>query len=383
MASPSSAMLRSRLVQRLERDGCITSDAVRQAFLAVPRELFLSVYAAENGLGAVYRDEAILTRKGPAGEPLSSSSQPAVMALMLERLDLFPGARVLEVGAGTGYNAALLATIVGRGGTVVSMELDAATAAEARTALAAGGYDVQVEVGDGREGWPPQAPFDRIVVTASCRRVPRIWHEQLGDRGLLQLPLWIRGPELQLVTTLRRDEGGFRSVSALVGAFMPIRGRGRSALAPGPAETGNAQLLRGAALARLTEVERGRLQALPLVPPRIRRIDPEAIWPLWFFLRIMIPARYLVLSGASVGVVGPGGRSLALLDRGDRTELPGRRRSAAAIRSYGTEEAETLLLDLIERWRARGGPSDRDLAVDIRFDGDVSRVRCRWSRRDD
>src|SRR4051794_16053500 len=102
-----SAALRRALVSELEVRGVIRSAAVRSAFLRVPRELFVPERLAEDGLDAVYRDEAIVTKTGPQGMPMSSSSQPSIMAEMLERLLVEPGMRVLEVGAGTGYNAAL------------------------------------------------------------------------------------------------------------------------------------------------------------------------------------------------------------------------------------------------------------------------------------
>jgi protein-L-isoaspartate(D-aspartate) O-methyltransferase len=108
-----SSELRAGLVRRLEAGGWIRSPRVREAFLATPRELFLPEFAAREGLGAVYRDEAIVTKRARHGMPLSSSSQPAIMALMLEALEPADGMRVLEIGAGTGYNAALLAHLVG------------------------------------------------------------------------------------------------------------------------------------------------------------------------------------------------------------------------------------------------------------------------------
>jgi protein-L-isoaspartate(D-aspartate) O-methyltransferase len=95
------------------------------------------------------------------------------MAVMLEQLDVRPGQRVLEVGAGSGYNAVLLATLVGPGGLVVSGELDDQVARSARAALAQGGYPVQVATADGRHGWAAGAPFDRIIVTASTNDVVR------------------------------------------------------------------------------------------------------------------------------------------------------------------------------------------------------------------
>ena len=113
---------------------------MRDAFLRVPRELFVPAFAAEHGLDAVYRDEAIVTKTDEHGTPISSSSQPQIMAIMLERLALEPGLRVLEIGAGTGYNAALLKTIVGPRGRVVSVDVDPELARGARSRLRRGGW---------------------------------------------------------------------------------------------------------------------------------------------------------------------------------------------------------------------------------------------------
>jgi protein-L-isoaspartate(D-aspartate) O-methyltransferase len=127
--------LRERLVATLERRKLIQSARVREAFLAVPRELFVSQFATREGLEAVYLDAAILTKQNEYGIPLSSSSQPSIMALMLEQLDIQDGMRVLEIGTGTGYNSALLSVLVGRRGHVASVDVDARIAAEARRVL--------------------------------------------------------------------------------------------------------------------------------------------------------------------------------------------------------------------------------------------------------
>lgn len=134
----SSDRLRRRLVRDLRAKGAIRSPAVRDAFLAVPREQFLSGLVAELGLEAVYRDDAIVTKRDTRGLALSSSSQPALMAEMLELLAVSPGDRVLEIGAGTGYNAALLTHLVGPNGKVTSIDIDPALARAARKTLRQG-----------------------------------------------------------------------------------------------------------------------------------------------------------------------------------------------------------------------------------------------------
>src|SRR5437016_1775132 len=112
MVKPASR-LRADLVRELREEGVIGSEAVADAFATVPRERFIPQIVREHGLDAVYRDEAFVTKKDSRGMPLSSSSQPALMAQMLDLLQLQPGQRVLEIGAGTGYNAALLSHLVG------------------------------------------------------------------------------------------------------------------------------------------------------------------------------------------------------------------------------------------------------------------------------
>src|SRR4051812_2082062 len=111
--------LRQALVDKLRADQSIRSRPVEAAFRAVPRHLFVP----ETPLEDVYRDMVIPTKK-ESGQWISSSSQPTIMAIMLEQLQLKPGQRVLEIGAGTGYNAALIAHIVGSKGYVTTIDLD-------------------------------------------------------------------------------------------------------------------------------------------------------------------------------------------------------------------------------------------------------------------
>ena len=133
MTASSSVRLRRAMVASLEASGAIRSEPVRDAFLAVHREHFVPELAKRDGLAAIYRpDVALTTATDNRGVAISSSSAPAIMAPMLEALQLDPGHRVLEIGAGTGYNAALVKPLVGPRGRVTTVDLEAAFARRAR-----------------------------------------------------------------------------------------------------------------------------------------------------------------------------------------------------------------------------------------------------------
>ncbi|HEY3142532.1 MAG TPA: hypothetical protein VGJ86_15445 [Acidimicrobiales bacterium] len=227
-----SAQLRRRLVEHLWRNRLLHDRRVARAFLAVPREAFLPETMQRFGLTAVYRDDAIVTRRDPDSRiPLSSSSQPAIMALMLEMLDVRLGHRVLEIGAGTGYNAALLGLLVGpEDGLVVTVDIDLQIARQAAAALRSVGSRAHVVAGDGAVGMPGLAASrdalaDRIEVTASSAAVPRAWYDQLADDGLLVVPIRLSDQieRAHAVTCLRKVAGGFRSQTVIAGGFMPLR----------------------------------------------------------------------------------------------------------------------------------------------------------------
>src|SRR5439155_22237013 len=137
---------------------------------------------------------ALITHLSPssgsgAATPISSSSQPSLMAQMLEDLKLVPGLRTLEVGAGTGYNAALLAQVVGPG-LVASVDVDRNVLSEAWDHLRAfAERGVDLKHADGRCGYKDQAPYDRIMVTAATPDLEPAWLEQLREQGLLLAPL--------------------------------------------------------------------------------------------------------------------------------------------------------------------------------------------------
>src|ERR1700733_14424303 len=168
--------MRERLATRVVASHRIGSERAAAALHAVPRHLFLPGQRPE----AAYRDDAIVTKRDEAGQPISSSSQPAIMAIMLDQLDLAPGHRVLEIGAGTGYNAALMSHIVGPSGQVTRVHIDPETAEAARAHLASAGYpDVTVVCADGAEGYPADAPYDRVIATVGVSDLARAWLEQV------------------------------------------------------------------------------------------------------------------------------------------------------------------------------------------------------------
>lgn len=213
---------RAALADLLRRAGLLRSPAVEAAIRAVPRHLFLP---AEEPAEA-YADKAIVTQTGADGEPTSSASQPSIVAIMLEQLAVQPGQRVLEVGAGTGYNAALLAYLVGAAGRVVSIDVDPETAAGAREHLAAAGVpNVEVLAADGWLGHRDGAPYDRVVATVGIWDVSPSWLDQLADDGLLVAPLWL-GPGLQTSIAFRRVGDELHSGSVVLCGFMRLRGAG-------------------------------------------------------------------------------------------------------------------------------------------------------------
>jgi protein-L-isoaspartate(D-aspartate) O-methyltransferase len=368
---PSSTRLRRQLVEQLEANGCFSSRAVRRALLAVPREHFLPDVAERDGLERVYRDEAIVTLRDSQGIPASSSSQPSIMAAMLERLDLRRGHRVLEIGTGTGYNAALLARLVGASGGVVSVELDPATARAARRALARAKSPANVVCGDGRDGWPRGAPYDRIIVTASSPTVPIAWCDQLSDDGLLELPLLLdRAGQAQAIIILRKQARVLRSQALLYGGFMRLRDAPGAAMpSPAPSLAATERLdqrvrslahLNGDALRRLSRARRQQLLALALSEPRRRTLGVRAQRPgLALYLTIEAPAGRFIGGWPRIGVISADGSGLALLAGGPRT--------FTHMEAYGAPEAERGLLDLIETWKRRGRPSGNDLRVEVTF----------------
>lgn len=231
--SPEAIRLRNAMVDRLVREGYVRDAAVEAAFRATPRHLFVPKVS----LRRAYADEAIVTKQAE-GRPMSSISQPAMIAIMLEQLALQAGQRMLEIGAGTGYTAALMAHIVGEGGHVVTIDIDEDLVAGAKAHLAAVGYADRVRVicGDGAEGWQPGAPYDRVILAVGATDIAPAWREQLAAGGRIVLPLDLRNNGVQFSIAFDSTADCLVACAFQPCGFIRLRG----ALAQEQAETAKA-----------------------------------------------------------------------------------------------------------------------------------------------
>ncbi len=197
--------------RQLEAHG-IVSAAVLDAMRRVPREAFVPAALR----ASAYEDRALPISYG------QSISQPFVVARMVEALDLAPSARVLEIGTGSGYAAAVLAEIAAE---VVTVERLEPLATEARERLAALGYrNVEVVVGDGSGGWPARAPYDGILVSAGAPALPTSLVGELAPGGRLVIPVGARPGEQRLLGLVKEEDGTLREERLGAVRFVPLVG---------------------------------------------------------------------------------------------------------------------------------------------------------------
>ncbi|WP_329143011.1 methyltransferase, FxLD system [Streptomyces sp. NBC_01456] len=220
--APDVHELREALIAKIDSLGSFHTPQVKAAFRAVPRHLFLPGV----DLTTVYAPKPVVTKRAEDDTAISSASSPSLVATMLEQLDVQPGHRVLEIGAATGINAALLSELAGPTGSVVTIELDEDLADGARRGLAAAGYDrVEVICGDGALGDPSGKTFDRIIVTAGAWDISTAWWQQLAVGGRIVVPLRLHGSGLTRSLAFDRTvENRMVSTNAEVCGFVPMRG---------------------------------------------------------------------------------------------------------------------------------------------------------------
>lgn len=211
--------LNNALIEQLKNQGVLKSPHVEDAFRSVLRHYFLPGVPLQE----VYADKAISAKQNEKGQWISSSSQPAIMAIMLEQLDLQPGHKVLEIGTGPGYNAALMAHIAGETGQVVTVEIDQDLTDAAREHLNATGFaQVQAVCADGGYGYPDAAPYDRIILTVGAPDITPNWWNQLKPYGRIVLPLVLRGSMKSIA--FEKGEDQLTSLSVTDCGFIALRG---------------------------------------------------------------------------------------------------------------------------------------------------------------
>ena len=200
------AAQRRKLVEVLKSEG-LTKKPVLDALLKVPRHKFVP---------ASHRNRAYENRALPIAHE-QTISQPYIVGYMTEAADIAPGDRVLEIGTGSGYQAAVLGALAKE---VYTIEIIPPLADRARETLSSLGYrNIQVRTGNGYLGWPEEAPFDRIMVTAAPDEVPPALIQQLKVGGLMAIPVGIGSQELRI---LRRTETGTETIGTLPVRFVPM-----------------------------------------------------------------------------------------------------------------------------------------------------------------
>ena len=283
-------------------------------------------------LQAIYSDRGLMMKPPPEH---SAASQPALVLMMLHELGLEPGMKVLEIGTGSGWNAALIARGVGRDDLVHSVDIQLDLVERAREHLTAAGHPgVKLRAADGAAGWPEVAPFDRIVATVGCPDLPPAWLDQLTDGGALLVPLLLRGFGAPLLH-LRKDgaafTGGFRGPSG----FMTLQG------------------------AHHTDVhDRLIIDDIPAAHPVTSASLPERIKAgfLWFLFATNGAFRYTVRRSDDASYIlhhGDSGSWISFVPDDARVEVRGRSRAFDDLRAAQ------------EEWISHGRPSLKSFEVDM------------------
>jgi protein-L-isoaspartate(D-aspartate) O-methyltransferase len=216
---PNFSELRAEMVRRYRRAGYIKTEVIARAVMSVPREEFMSPSYVEYS----YVDQPFPI----PGDGKQTISAPYMYPMFYEPLGLKAGDRLLEVGAGSGYGAAMARELVGPEGLVVSMEINPTTFGFAKENLKRTGYDdVVLVLGDGSLGHPEMAPYDAICVTAACPEIPKPLIEQMGAPGRLMAPVGgsysLYGQDLVL---LEKDaEGRMEKRVLMKVSYVPLTG---------------------------------------------------------------------------------------------------------------------------------------------------------------
>jgi protein-L-isoaspartate(D-aspartate) O-methyltransferase len=367
---------RHALIQQLRDDGHLHSARVAAAIEAVPREVFVPGVPLEQ----VYRaSDAIVTKKLD-GVSVSSASAPEVVALMLEQLDPQPGQRVLEIGAGTGYNAALLWYLVGESGEVVTLDIDEDLVLGAREHLRQAGYgSVKVVQTDGALGYPDQRAFDRIILTVASQDIAPAWRDQLArPHGRLVLPLGLRGP--QRCVAFKHADDHLVSDSMRNCAFIPLRGvlaggSGRVSLDAGGGSVLTsddeglpisveevAALLEGPMRSRRTGISMSALEVREGLHVWLVTHQP-GIYTLWGGARVPDLFGLVERSGVHGTLCCLAATGPALLAWADAVDGDARGGEVCVLAPAASHEVAEQMRTMLGAWVAAGRPMDAQLQV--------------------
>jgi protein-L-isoaspartate(D-aspartate) O-methyltransferase len=348
------------LVARLKRRGALDNAAIEAALLALPRERFVSGVS----LKTVYSDLSVPFLGGSSGMAEIASTQPSVTTRMLQQLRLAPGHNVLQIGAGSGYTAALIAHIVGDTGRVTAVEIDPATTQSALDNLQRVQMGRVLVVGaDAAQGYAPRANYDRILANAAVWDIPPAWVQQLKPDGILVAPLWLGALQYSAAFRLQPD-GSLLSDDLFPTDFIPLRGNAagpRTDVRIGGSSlhlTGDTSAIDSAALHVLMS-EMGDIDYLspPLTGVARKRsflaymmlhLPPENTFCLYTFEGSQLPygmqrAGFAVLRRGSAAFVSLGGDF--------RSNI------------FGGSDAFIAAHEAFSAWRAAGMPGDERLRV--------------------
>ena len=345
--------LRGSLSADLRRKNLLDAPGLEAAFEAIPRHVFLPNCSP----ASVYKDEAIVLKTSPPGEVLSSSSQPSVMAVMLSQLALTRGMNVMEIGAASGYNAALMRHMVGAEGFVTTLEIDRELCEQARDNLLQSGYgDVLVVERDGISGYEPRAQYDRIVATAGVWDVPRQWLQQLRPAGRLVVPIWLDGIQVSAAFVAQPD-GALLSTENRACAFVYLQGLGAGPRVRKRVGSTALEILAD----DVEKIDTAALHLLLSEDCEVHRLGkhlrPEAIWyGLQLFVMLHEPPDYVF----AVYAIPPGLSAYGMSGNGILLFTPTSAAFAAydeggLVRSFAGSSAILELQRLYDCWRNTPG----------------------------